>query len=62
MAEFGNIVSGRRWTEAVTEKPHTPDILEAAIYADDLDAAERFYGDVLGFRKIARVGNQGNRV
>ena len=56
--EFGNMVSERRRKEAVTEKPDTPDILEAAVYADDLDAAEQFYGEVLGFRKIDRVGDR----
>ncbi len=33
-------------------------ILETALYAADLDAAERFYGTVLGLEKIARVGNR----
>jgi len=33
-------------------------ILEAALYADDLDAAERFYGDVLGLERIVRVGTR----
>ena len=28
-------------------------VLEAALYADDLDAARRFYGGVLGLREIA---------
>ena len=56
--ENSNKVSERNWNKAVIEKPETPDILEAAIYADDLDAAERFYGRVLGFRKIARVGDR----
>jgi catechol 2,3-dioxygenase-like lactoylglutathione lyase family enzyme len=30
-------------------------ILEAALYADDLEAAEWFYGDVLGLEQIVRV-------
>lgn len=30
-------------------------ILEAALYVDDLAEAERFYGDVLGLERIARV-------
>ena len=30
-------------------------ILEAALYADDLDAAQRFYSDVMGFEELARV-------
>ena len=29
-------------------------ILETALYAEDLDAAEAFYGGVLGLQKIAR--------
>ena len=33
-------------------------ILETALYVDDLDAAERFYGGVLGLEKISRVGNR----
>ncbi|MEY8839730.1 VOC family protein [Cribrihabitans sp. XS_ASV171] len=34
----------------------TPDaILEAAIYAADLDAAETFYGDLLGLEKLIRI-------
>jgi catechol 2,3-dioxygenase-like lactoylglutathione lyase family enzyme len=30
-------------------------ILETVLYADDLEAAERFYGDVLGFEAFVRV-------
>jgi catechol 2,3-dioxygenase-like lactoylglutathione lyase family enzyme len=30
-------------------------ILETAVYADDLDAAERFYGEVLGLECFARA-------
>ncbi|TNC73729.1 VOC family protein [Rubellimicrobium roseum] len=33
-------------------------ILETAIYAEDLDAAEAFYGDVLGLARISRVGRR----
>ena len=33
-------------------------ILETALYATDLDAAEAFYGNVLGLEKIARLGNR----
>lgn len=33
-------------------------ILETALYADDLDAAEAFYGSVLGLEKISRAGNR----
>lgn len=33
-------------------------ILETALYADDLDAAEAFYGNVLGLARITRVGNR----
>jgi catechol 2,3-dioxygenase-like lactoylglutathione lyase family enzyme len=31
------------------------EILEACVYADDLDAAERFYTGVLGMEVITRV-------
>ena len=33
-------------------------LLESALYAEDLDAAEHFYGTVLGLRKIKRIGNR----
>ncbi|ENN89487.1 putative lactoylglutathione lyase protein [Rhizobium freirei PRF 81] len=33
-------------------------ILETALYADDLDAAETFYGGILGLEKISRGGNR----
>lgn len=33
-------------------------ILETALYTDDLDAAEAFYGGVLGLEKITRSGNR----
>lgn len=33
-------------------------ILEAALYAEDLDAAEAFYGGVLGLERIARGGSR----
>ena len=33
-------------------------VLETAIYTDDLDAAEAFYGGILGLEKIARAGNR----
>lgn len=33
-------------------------VLESALYADDLDAAEQFYGDILGLEKISRGGNR----
>jgi catechol 2,3-dioxygenase-like lactoylglutathione lyase family enzyme len=33
-------------------------ILESALYAEDLDAAEAFYGRTLGLEKIWRVGNR----
>jgi catechol 2,3-dioxygenase-like lactoylglutathione lyase family enzyme len=31
------------------------EILETCVYAEDLDAAERFYTDVLGLERIARI-------
>ncbi len=33
-------------------------ILETAIYVDDLDKAETFYGGLLGLEKIGRAGNR----
>jgi catechol 2,3-dioxygenase-like lactoylglutathione lyase family enzyme len=33
-------------------------ILETALYADDLDAAEAFYGGILGLEKITRQANR----
>ena len=33
-------------------------ILETAVYVDDLDAAESFYGGVLGLEKITRAANR----
>ncbi|HEX6038628.1 VOC family protein [Longimicrobium sp.] len=34
---------------------HAREILEACVYADDLEAAERFYSAVLGMEVITRV-------
>ncbi len=33
-------------------------ILETALYADDLDAAEAFYGDVLGLARSVAAANR----
>lgn len=33
-------------------------ILEASLYVDDLDAAEQFYGEVLGLERIQRVADR----
>ncbi|MFO1106560.1 MAG: VOC family protein [Amaricoccus sp.] len=33
-------------------------ILETALYAGDLDAAERFYGGLLGLERVARAGTR----
>jgi catechol 2,3-dioxygenase-like lactoylglutathione lyase family enzyme len=33
-------------------------ILESAVYAEDLDAADAFYANVLGLERIARGGNR----
>ncbi|QND49356.1 glyoxalase/bleomycin resistance/extradiol dioxygenase family protein [Rhizobium lusitanum] len=38
--------------------PSPEGILETALYADDLDAAEAFYGGILGLEKISRGGNR----
>jgi len=40
-------------------RPPAPDaVLEVALYAADLDAAEAFYGDLLGFERVVRSGNR----
>ncbi len=42
-----------------SSRPPAPDaLLEAALYATDLDAAEAFYGALLGLERIVRVGNR----
>ena len=33
-------------------------VLETALYAADLDAAEAFYGGLLGLERITRAGNR----
>ncbi len=33
-------------------------ILETSLYAEDLDAAEAFYGGILGLQKILRAGDR----
>ncbi|MEM1005965.1 MAG: VOC family protein [Pseudomonadota bacterium] len=38
--------------------PQPSAILEAALYVGDLDAAERFYGEILGLDRIQRVANR----
>ncbi|SDO43263.1 Glyoxalase/Bleomycin resistance protein/Dioxygenase superfamily protein [Lutimaribacter pacificus] len=38
--------------------PPPDTILEAALYAGDLDAAEAFYGGLLGLERIVRVGER----
>ncbi|WEX88363.1 VOC family protein [Sinorhizobium garamanticum] len=38
--------------------PALEGILETALYAEDLDRAEDFYGTVLGLQRIARAGNR----
>lgn len=40
------------------DAPAPAAILEAALYVDDLDAAEAFYGGILGLKRIQRVGNR----
>ncbi|EPX85005.1 VOC family protein [Salipiger mucosus] len=35
-----------------------PHLLEAAVYCTDLDAAEDFYGRVLGLKRLLRVKNR----
>ncbi|WEX77758.1 VOC family protein [Sinorhizobium numidicum] len=38
--------------------PALEGILETALYAEDLDRAETFYGTVLGLQRITRAGNR----
>ncbi|OCP23455.1 MULTISPECIES: VOC family protein [unclassified Ensifer] len=38
--------------------PALEGILETALYAEDIDGAEAFYGGVLGLEKITRAGNR----
>jgi len=38
--------------------PAPSQILESALYVDDLDAAEAFYESTLGLEKIGRFGNR----
>ncbi|MBY6138327.1 VOC family protein [Leisingera daeponensis] len=40
------------------ESPAPEAILEASLYVDDLDAAEAFYGGLLGLEAIQRVANR----
>ena len=42
----------------MTEHPPPTAILETALYAPDLDAAEAFYGTLLGLPKVTRAGNR----
>jgi catechol 2,3-dioxygenase-like lactoylglutathione lyase family enzyme len=37
---------------------HAREILECCLYADDLEAAERFYAGVLGLRKVTAVAGR----
>jgi catechol 2,3-dioxygenase-like lactoylglutathione lyase family enzyme len=41
-----------------TTPPPLSAILESALYCPDLDAAEAFYGGVLGLTRLARVGER----
>lgn len=42
----------------MTIASHVSSILEAAVYADDLEAAAAFYGGVLGLTEIGRVSGR----
>jgi catechol 2,3-dioxygenase-like lactoylglutathione lyase family enzyme len=44
--------------ETMTKRPPPATILETALYAPDLDAAEAFYGTLLGLPKVTRAGNR----
>lgn len=45
-------------TENLPAAPSLGDILEASLYAPDLDAAAAFYGGVMGLKEVARVENR----
>jgi len=38
--------------ESLTDTAPLEGVLEVAIYADDLEAATRFYGEILGFEQV----------
>lgn len=42
----------------MTNSLYPSGILEAALYSDDLDAAEAFYGGLLNLEKVMRAGNR----
>jgi catechol 2,3-dioxygenase-like lactoylglutathione lyase family enzyme len=43
-------------TDAGERRGRAPEmVLETALYVDDLDAAEAFYGELLGLRRVVRV-------
>jgi catechol 2,3-dioxygenase-like lactoylglutathione lyase family enzyme len=42
----------------MTERPPPAAILETALYAPDLDAAETFYGTLLGLPVVTRAGDR----
>jgi catechol 2,3-dioxygenase-like lactoylglutathione lyase family enzyme len=44
--------------EPAAESAPAATVLETALYAPDLDAAEAFYGRVLGLAKVTRAGNR----
>jgi catechol 2,3-dioxygenase-like lactoylglutathione lyase family enzyme len=48
-------------TDAAADRgipPAPPRVLETALYAVDLDAADGFYGELLGLERIVRVDNR----
>ena len=42
----------------VPQAPAPQAILEASLYVDDLDAADEFYGHIMGLERIQRIGNR----
>ena len=44
--------------ETAAGRPPPAAILETALYAPDLDAAEAFYGTLLGLPRVTRAGNR----
>ena len=50
--------TSQKWSSMRVMNSVDPEIVCAALYAEDLDAAEAFYGALLGMERIQRVGNR----
>ena len=47
-----------RYGLIMSQPPMPNRMLETALYAEDLDAAEGFYGGLIGLERVARVGDR----